>query len=388
MLSEYYKNKLRGLKVDRSSGHPKPHKVCLLLSILDLIESGEITENKIVETETLKKAFHENFERLKKGNDTEKLNLPFYHLCGDDIWHFSIHKDKQQSFNELKSVSTTPSLKRLFEVIDYAYLEPELYDYFKSGLVRPQIREVLLENLEDLSEQFYRWLLLMGKSERTAKSYVGAIKGTISQWAADAEITDQNLISISGYSTFGFVMERLVDYPVFQESDQRGKAMYSAALNSYQKFLSITCQTDIAEDIQTIISDKATDETQKSILVNARIGQGKYRESLLTYWKTCALTGYRSKEFLVASHIKPWKVSDNNERLDKYNGLLLLANLDKAFDLGFITFDEAGKIIVSDFIEQPEILGIHNKMSVDLIEPHQVYMDYHRNNVYERKIIN
>lgn len=387
MLTEHYRNKLRSLHVDRSSGHPKPHKVCLLLSVLDLIESGELTENRIKATESLIKVFHENFERLKKGNDAENINMPFYHLRGDGVWHFSVPDNKKEEFKALESSPGTPSLKRLFEVIDYAYLDPVLFDYFNSGMARPLIREALLENLEDLSDQFYRWLLVMGKSERTAKSYVGAIKGTISQWAADAEITDQNLISISGHSTFGFVMERLANYQAFREADERGKSMYSSALNSYKKFLSITCQTEIAEDIENIISDKSIDETQKTTLVNARVGQGKFRESLLSYWKSCALTGYRAKEFLVASHIKPWKASDNEERLDKYNGLLLLANLDKAFDLGYITFDPDGKIVVSEFIEQPELLGVHDNLHVILEDSHQEYMEYHRTHVYENKMI-
>ena len=54
---------------------------------------------------------------------------------------------------------------------------------------------------------------------------------------------------------------------------------------------------------------------------------------------------------LVASHIKPWRDADNIERLDQYNGFLLLPNLDKVFDLGFITFRATGEIIVSKQIE-------------------------------------
>lgn len=34
------------LKRDRSGGHERPHKPILLLSILDLIENGTITENR------------------------------------------------------------------------------------------------------------------------------------------------------------------------------------------------------------------------------------------------------------------------------------------------------------------------------------------------------
>lgn len=384
MLSEYYKDKLRSLNVDRSSGHPKPHKVCLLLSVLELIESGLIKDNRIMDCRELRTAFHHHFERFKKANDTENMNLPFYHLQGDGFWHFQVKQDKRVDFEELVANTATPSMKRLFEVVDYAYLDPELFDYFSNSLVRLEIREVLLENLEDLSVQFHRWLISMGKSDRTASSYVGAIRGTVSDWATEANITGRNLISISGYSTINMVMEGLLRYEAFQEQDRRGNNMYSAALNSYKKFLSITCQVDVSEDIETIIKDKDIGETEKARLVNARVGQGKYREELLSYWKFCALTGYASTQFLVASHIKPWRKSNNEERLDKYNGLLLLANLDKAFDLGYITFLSSGKIVVSESIERPELLGVENDMHVKLERQHQGYMEFHRGNVFER----
>ena len=384
MLPDYYQNKLKSLNVDRSSGHPKPHKVCLLLSILDLIESGELTENKFVITDSLKNAFHENFKRLKKGNDAEKLDLPFYHLRGDGIWHFSI--TNQQGFDELAAKPGTPSLNRLFEVIDYAYLDPELFDFFKSGLARPLIRQALLENLEDLSEQFHRWLLEIGKSEKTANSYVGAIRGKVSEWASDAGISDQNLISVTGYSAVRRVMDELGTYEAFREADQRGKSMYSSALKSYLNFLDITYQAEVSEDIEDIFRDASIEETQRMTYVNARIGQGKFRTELIEYWDKCAVTGYSGKGFLVASHIKPWKVSNSQERLDKFNGLLLLANIDKAFDLGFVTFKTDGGIVISEFIEKPDVLGIHEKMKVNLVEQHQTYMEYHRTHVYESKI--
>ncbi|MDZ7737328.1 MAG: hypothetical protein U5P41_15535 [Gammaproteobacteria bacterium] len=37
----YYLDKLRALRVDRSSGHAKPHKVCLLLAVMDMIAAKE-----------------------------------------------------------------------------------------------------------------------------------------------------------------------------------------------------------------------------------------------------------------------------------------------------------------------------------------------------------
>jgi putative restriction endonuclease len=84
-----------------------------------------------------------------------------------------------------------------------------------------------------------------------------------------------------------------------------------------------------------------------SELIKARIGQGAFRAKLIVLWGSCAVTGYKDLNLLVASHIKPWSVSSNSERLDVYNGLLLVPNLDKAFDSGFISFKESGEIMIS-----------------------------------------
>jgi len=246
-------------------------------------------------------------------------------------------------------------------------------------------KEPPLINQDNLSTQYHRWLRSIGKSERTTASYVGAIRGTISGWASDVGITQQNLITIQSHSTLTDVAEQLAKYDVFIEKNAKGKQMYSAALNSYKNFLAETCQTQVTEDIEQIISDPAISVTEKSMLVNTRIGQGKFREKLINYWHGCALTGYQSTQFLVASHIKPWRHADNNERLDPYNGLLLLPNLDKAFDLGYISFEESGKIRISSFIESVTTLGIQEEMKITLASQHQDYLAYHRDEVFDRK---
>lgn len=88
-------------------------------------------------------------------------------------------------------------------------------------------------------------------------------------------------------------------------------------------------------------------ETAKESLVQSRIGQGQFRAALIEYWQCCSVTGYTQVELLKASHIKPWRYASNQERLNVFNGLLLLPNLDTCFDLGLISFDDEGKILIS-----------------------------------------
>ena len=387
MISSFYQKKLSSLNVDRSSGHPKPHKVCLLLAVMDLIKNAQVIKNEFVINDELKAAFSFHFERLRKDNDADKIIQPFYHLHNDGIWHFKIKSGKQQDYDILKANGGTPSIKALFDVIDYAYLDNELLEYFRNKLTRDLASEVLLENLEDLSVQYHRWLRAMGKSERTAVSYVGAINGTISNWASDANISQLNLIAIPSYSTIHHIAEQLAQYDVFINKNTIGNKMYSCALNSYKDFLAVTCQAQVAEDIEQIINDTAIDSTQKTVLVNTRVGQGKFREKLIKYWKCCALTGYASTQFLVASHIKPWRDANDVERLDQFNGILLLPNLDKAFDLGYISFTDKGVIKTSEFIESPQTLGIYEGMKIDVASQHQDYFAYHREFVFEKSNI-
>ena len=59
---------------------------------------------------------------------------------------------------------------------------------------------------------------------------------------------------------------------------------------------------------------------------------------------------------LIASHIKKWADCTNNaERLDENNGLLLCAHHDALFDKHLITFDEtSGNLIVSPTLSATE----------------------------------
>jgi 5-methylcytosine-specific restriction protein A len=129
-------------------------------------------------------------------------------------------------------------------------------------------------------------------------------------------------------------------------------------------------------------------KTQRESLILGRIGQGAFRSDLEKYWKKCcAVTGCELSKVLIASHIKPWRSSDNTERLDVYNGLLLLPNLDSAFDKGYISFDNQGKIMICDSLNERDRnkLGIHSEMKLRKIEEHHLkYLDYHRQNVFSK----
>jgi len=85
--------------------------------------------------------------------------------------------------------------------------------------------------------------------------------------------------------------------------------------------------------------------TERDALTKARLGQGLFRRRVSELEPACRVTGLARQEFLVASHIKPWRSCDNSERLSGANGLMLSPHMDKLFDRHWISFDAGGELI-------------------------------------------
>jgi len=139
----------------------------------------------------------------------------------------------------------------------------------------------------------------------------------------------------------------------------------------------------LIEDIENILDNEISIDTEKEELIKCRIGQGKFRDYLIEYWKGCSVTNFQDIEILVASHIKPWRSSSSKERLDVYNGLLLTPNLDKLFDKGYISFDDNGKILISKSLKNYQVLGINTDMKINITEEHKKYLTFHREQIFK-----
>jgi putative restriction endonuclease len=127
--------------------------------------------------------------------------------------------------------------------------------------------------------------------------------------------------------------------------------------------------------------------TEREATVRQRIGQDLFREGLLTLWQgQCAISGLKVPELLRASHAKPWAASTDAERLDVFNGILLAAHLDAAFDCGMIAIDAAGVVETrSDLsLEVTRILGVNSATRVAISDQHKPYFAWHRKNIFGR----
>lgn len=159
---------------------------------------------------------------------------------------------------------------------------------------------------------------------------------------------------------------------------------FRSALRKFRKFILIdyhkTQEDSLQEEVKRVENDTTIDKTEREAIVKARVGQGLFRQRLIEHWKGCSISKIRMYDCLMASHIKPWRNSTNEERLSVYNGLLLLPNYDKLFDKGYISFDKKGKIIYSRFFSESDrkILGMDNSVHLIHVErQHEKFLEYH-----------
>lgn len=130
------------------------------------------------------------------------------------------------------------------------------------------------------------------------------------------------------------------------------------------------------------------ESTLQSEIRRARQGQGVYRDKLLAECPFCPITMINDERLLIASHIKPWAVATNKERVDHKNGFILSPLYDKLFDRGFMTFTEDRKIILSNWISpaNKKRLGIVEGQFVQMLpldDERQAYMEFHRSSVFK-----
>jgi predicted restriction endonuclease len=126
-------------------------------------------------------------------------------------------------------------------------------------------------------------------------------------------------------------------------------------------------------------------------LVVQRVGQQLFRDALFAFWQgRCCITGLAVPTLLRASHIRPWAVCETDEqRLDVFNGLLLAAHWDAAFDAGLVTFDVDGRLLVGQLlpIDALNILAgtiVPTAIQIDLKPQHAPFLQWHREHVFLR----
>ncbi len=126
---------------------------------------------------------------------------------------------------------------------------------------------------------------------------------------------------------------------------------------------------------------KKPNYTERKGLVTSRVGQGYYRQEILKKWDgKCSVTNCQISDILISSHIKSWRDSNDSERLDPDNGILLSPSVDSLFDKHLISFVDDGSMVVSSKITEADLnsIGLSSDMKIKVTEGMKKYLAYHR----------
>lgn len=197
----------------------------------------------------------------------------------------------------------------------------------------------------------------------------------------------------AGYQLIREISLPLVSYiSVMQLSDSTNSTIYYWKL--FADFEAISDKREALVFTYGKKGEKATPKTalkessRQSEIRRARHGQGIYRDKLLAECPFCPITMINDERLLIASHIKPWAVANDKEKLDHKNGFMLSPLFDKLFDRGFMTFTEDRKIILSNWISpaNKKRLGVVDGQFVQMLPldyERQAYMQFHRSSVFK-----
>lgn len=226
---------------------------------------------------------------------------------------------------------------------------------------------------------------------------------TVNRWEEDGWIVDAEYIDVNTPIKYKDYMDDILDlqgdkYAPFNVSG-RGNVGYLFPIteelaNYFFSILKIELKdlvpNELNEDelIRGVEEDVSSEpeQTIREQVVQSRIGQGLFKKRLLKLESKCKLCGLDNVEFLRASHSKPWKESSNKERLDQYNGFLFCPAHDVLYDKGYISFQDDGSIIISPLLDERSklFMNIHDKMKVNFLEGHKIYIAYHRVNIFKK----
>jgi putative restriction endonuclease len=265
------------------------------------------------------------------------------------------------------------------------YTRPELaalwgysgYQAFARGVFTPQGANTIV-------------LFVTRKKQPGLTAYVDALVGDHLTWEGEAaHRTDQRIARAAETGESIHLFYRDVHHTPFRYHGQVLLTRLSERRDGpsrfeFQLLHDLSAFDDLHVHAQELSELASTERDQ---VTKARVGQGKFRDSLIGLWKGCAVTGVDRPDLVRASHIKPWRMSSNHERLDPYNGLLLLPQYDHLFDAGFISFDDDGRLLESPVIADlsPAVLGFERRARLRRItDGHREFLAFHRRKLFLR----
>ncbi len=140
---DIYSGMLKTMRLGSRYGKVSTSKPILILSILDSISSGDITDNQIFfENNYLRKRYKNLSESFYGQIKTQFLPFfirPFFHLGSEPFYELVWKSDERPKTN-----SHTPSAKYLRENLAYAKLDDDLWGLLQKQENRDHLKQVII----------------------------------------------------------------------------------------------------------------------------------------------------------------------------------------------------------------------------------------------------
>lgn len=129
-----------------SSGRVKPHKLVMLLAVLDLARDGLLNENKIYFAEPLLVRFREYFAAVETKDDWCQPAPPFFHLRSSELWSHKVIVGREREYSKLST--SGGGSKWITSNIEYAYLDDRAFMVFHDPIAREKVYRFIFSLLE------------------------------------------------------------------------------------------------------------------------------------------------------------------------------------------------------------------------------------------------
>ncbi len=227
---------------------------------------------------------------------------------------------------------------------------------------------------------------------------INQFQNLIFQYRADKENSNPQIGCIILNQPIFFKREDWIEVPAdwsksivqgksYESESLIGKSLWSKIETLLEKYLqpapAVKYESQLIQEPEALYG--------KGILTRVRLGQGAFRVLVTdAYTRRCSVTGERTLPVLEAAHIKPYAVAGPHAIS---NGLLLLSDVHKLFDTGYLTITSNHKTEVSRRIKEEyengkEYYQFHGKSLLYLpIEitnrPKTEFIQWHNENVYK-----
>ena len=142
------------LSTNNRYSRKSPHKAMLLLTVIEMYEKGLLSDNVIRYDEELKKQFVRVWSKFLN-DETEfqpSAYLPYWYMQSESFWHIVPKRGKEDIISLFRDSHVKPSESKLYDCVDYAELDDDLYFLMTIPSGRSSLKRVLLESYTNMSE--------------------------------------------------------------------------------------------------------------------------------------------------------------------------------------------------------------------------------------------